>query len=502
METHSTAMIVNLQALSHVGQQAFEINLPDKTVFHITEIVRRVPNKRLVCKGIWKKQPVFSKLFIGERAKHYAQRDSQGVAYLIKANIATPPLLYAGKVEGVEVLIFQAIDVAGNAQERYNNLRLKNNHADDDQTRLNLMQQLTKAVAHQHNAGIIQTDMYLKNFLVKDSVVYSLDGDGIHPLFPIFKQQQKRRNLATLFSKMDALDDDWIASLYEVYSKEANIAYCASNFIKVWSLTHDIRHQNTSNYADKKVFRTCTDVTVSRDFTSFSAIANGFNADNISLALLDNALNNSAQLIKNGNTCTVGKAVINHQQVVIKRYNFKNMWHSFELAFRQSRAAKSWANAHRLVLLNIATPKPVALVEVRFGFLRRQAYFVNEYCEAPDIAQFFAQTIDTPTKHKVADEIALMFYKLSLLNISHGDCKASNIKIMAGKPILLDLDSMQAHTFAWWFEQKHIKDLKRLMRNWAQDAEISAILKHAFVQAYDEIDDYQFAGLLARAGIA
>jgi len=65
-------MTFNLQSLSHIGQQAFEISLRDSFSLQVEAIVRRVPNKRLVCRGVWNKQPVYAKLFIGNNAKRYA----------------------------------------------------------------------------------------------------------------------------------------------------------------------------------------------------------------------------------------------------------------------------------------------------------------------------------------------------------------------------------------------------------------------------------------------
>ena len=235
---------------------------------------------------------------------------------------------------------------------------------------------------------------------------------------------------------------------------------------------------------------------------SWSSIQHDFDVKNLTIEQLDNALDYAQNRLKSGNTCTVGSAFIANQQVVIKRYNIKNIWHGLKLGVSQSRAAKSWANAHRLSILNIATAKPLALIEARFGWIKRRAYFLSANIDAPDIAEFFAGNIDLETKQKVAYETALLFYKLNLLQISHGDCKASNIKMVEGKPVLIDLDSMQSHTCAWWFEKKHIKDIKRLMQNWANNPETSAIFKQAFVQAYDEIDDYLLPTILERAKIA
>ena len=43
-------------------------------------------------------------------------------------------------------------------------------------------------------------------------------------------------------------------------------------------------------------------------------------------------------------------------------------------------------------MYGIATAAPIALLEKRCGIIRRQAYFLAEYVDAPDAAEFFADT--------------------------------------------------------------------------------------------------------------
>ncbi len=480
---------------------ASDLPLADGSILAISEIVRVVPNKRLVCKALWNNQAVYAKLFIDAHANRYAQRDEQGVRALVNANIATPDLLFSGNIElhqqSANILIFKAI-AAQNADVLYQQLL----DSQQKPARLQLMLQLTNIVAQMHNANLQQTDLYFKNFLLDADTLYAIDGDGIQTFSTFFKKRHKQRNLATLLSKLDGLDSGWIEDCYAHYCQQTGISYSPTDYAELYALTQKIRQKTANSYADKKVFRTCTDVKVSQNFNQFTALSSDFGAKNLNVNQLDNALDNAQNRLKSGNTCTVASAVIANQQVVIKRYNIKNFWHSLKLGISQSRAAKSWANAHRLTILNITTAKPMALIEARFGWIKRRAYFLSANIDAPDIAEFFAANIDFETKQKVAFDTALLFYKLNLLQISHGDCKASNIKIVEGKPVLIDLDSMQSHTCAWWFEKKHIEDLKRLMQNWANNPETSAIFKQAFVQAYDEIDDYLLPTILERAKIA
>jgi len=488
----------DLKSITAPCVMAFDLHLADGSTLAISGIVRVVPNKRLVCKAVWNHTNVYAKLFIGANAQRYAQRDKQGVQALIQANIATPDLLFTGNAAVNEVLIFKAVEPVQNAEVLY----LQLNSSQEKAARFNLMLKLTAIVAQLHRADLQQTDLYFKNFLIDAETVYAIDGDGIQSFSPLFKQRQKYRNLAILFSKMDALDSGWIDDFYTHYCKLTGVKYSVLHYANIYNLTQKLRQKAASDYADKKVFRTCSDVKVKQTFKQYAAFSSDFDATDLTLQQLDSSLNEPANRLKSGNTCTVGKSIVAQQNVVIKRYNIKNIWHGLKLSISQSRAAKSWANAHRLSILNITTAKPLALIETRFGWIKRRAYFLSAYIDAPDIAEFFALSNDIATKEKVAHETALLFYKLNLLQISHGDCKASNIKVVDSKPVLIDLDSMQAHRCTWWFEKKHIKDLKRFMQNWSNNAETSAIFKQAFVQVYDEIEDYQFATILERAKIA
>lgn len=506
----SASLINNLDQLSRInnpdqlsrgGESRFSVELPDVPSFLCEKIVRRVPGRRIVCQGAWGQRAVYAKIFIGENAAKYLARDVQGVNSLLQAGIATPAILFAGLSRDGKtyIMLLETIDTAPNAEVCWRSL------ASDSARRLQLATSLVAQVAEHHRAGLLQTDLYLKNFLVQNDKIYTLDGDGIRRLFRIFQKRQRLRNLATLFSKMDVLDDVWIPELHAHYCKQLGTAHSLADETDVWALTQKIRRQVACDYADKKVFRSCTDVKVIRSFKRYVAIASDFGVEDSALQPLDLALVDKSANLKNGNTCTIGKAVIANWQVVIKRYNIKNVWHGLNRAFRMSRAARSWANAHRLIISGIATHKPLALIEERLGCLRGRAYFLSEYVDAPDVSQYFSQNVSLSEKEAVVRKLATLFYKLYLLKITHGDCKASNIKIVDGLPVLIDLDGMKAHSHSWlanpWFERQHAKDLKRLVRNWSGDAEIMGMLKQAFVQQYTETYPHEQNGILFRAGI-
>ena len=469
----------------------------------VEQVIRIIPNRRYVCSGVFNQRTVYAKIFTGKSAKAYALRDKAGAELLFQAQIMTPELLLAKELDGgVYILIYAAVENVQNAEQVW--------CSSDAEQRFLLMLRLLQTVASHHRAGLLQTDLHLKNFLVQKhagqaDVIYTLDGDGIRRLSPWFRQRQQLGNLATLFSKMDVQDDGWIAELYARYCSQLGLTSSPESAVKLCYLTRKIRDRVATGYADKKVFRSCTDVKVTQNFRQFVAIAADFNVENQNLASLDQHLADVRRNIKNGHTCTISKALLANQPVVIKRYNIKNFWHGLKRALRASRAAKSWANAHRLMIANIATAKPLALLEERFGCLRRRAYYLSAYVDAPDVKQFFECAVPAGEKEIAMRNVAALFYKLYLLRYSHGDCKATNIKMVNLSPVLIDLDAMQANfsgmLSSWCFERKHIKDLKRFMKNWQTDMEMTALLTRALHLQYSSQHLYHAENILIRAGI-
>lgn len=502
MENYPLANPHNLHNLTSIDAP-FKLILDDESALEIDVIVRRIPNKRLVCRAKWQQQIVYAKLFLGNDSKRYCLRDRQGVKYLLDAKIASPKILHEGAVantiatKSVEVLIFEAIVSANkapalNAEQLWPSLNIIQ--------RIELFKKMVLEVAKHHNAKLIQADIHLKNFLIAgitknneiaDATIYTIDGDGI---LQTNSKRKKRDNLAIFLSKFDALDDEFMREIIETYYLAVGQTFNIEAFTKIYFLTKKMRQKAACDYADKKVFRNCTDVTVTKSSQRFLAVSRHFNINKQQLDILDDYLSNENSNIKNGNTCTIGVAdfVLNdrtNKKVVIKRYNVKSFWHGVKFLFKKSRAAKSWANAHRLQIYNIVTPQPLALIEQKVGMFKK-CYFLSEYINAPDIAEFFVNEKNTELKQLVANNVAQLFYKMSLLKMVHGDCKASNIKIANGKPILLDLDSLFVVKGFLPYTHQHVKDLKRFMQNWQSDIETTTLLKTAFKFVYEMEDNY------------
>lgn len=451
------------------------LTLEDGSSLEALSVVRHVPNRRCVCRAIWQGQPVYVKLFFGAKAKHYAMRDINGVTHFQKANILTPEILQTSELKQPEgfVVIFEEIVAAQNAEIVWAN--------SIERIQLKLAERLMQTLASHHQAGLVQTDMYLKNFLVDGDKIYSIDGDGVRNPGALTNGKSVG-NLCQLLSKFDVLMlEGSLAHLIETYARSrAWVVFPSTEHVR--ARVDAGRRKAANAYADNKVFRQCTDVDVSKTKKTWVAISHIYSV----FALPKTAEEaddyfKPDNILKDGSTCTVALVNVSNQHIVIKRYNIKNFWHGINRAFRQTRAAKSWSNSHRLRLLGIETAPPVALIETRHFGLKGKAYFLAEHIDAPNMVDFFKQVSGKALRASAVKQMVQLSYRLYLLKISHGDMKASNIIVSEnGKPSLIDLDSMQQHVRTASAEKAHVRDLKRFMRNWKDQPS----LYNAFVKVF------------------
>ena len=153
--------------------------------------------------------------------------------------------------------------------------------------------------------------------------------------------------------------------------------------------------------------------------------------------------------------------------LVVKRYNIKGFAHWLKRFWRPSRAWHSWREGNRLAFLGIATPKPLALLETRFLWLRGRAYLVTEYLSGPDIIERFAPYQDSgDAPESELQALDALFADLIRERISHGDLKGHNVFWANGRWALIDLDSMCQHRSLSSFAKAYARDRARFMRNW------------------------------------
>ncbi len=474
--------IVNCKYLRSAGRDLaapFRLNLTcdgKSTELVCTVVLRILPGKRLVCSGEWNGKQVVAKFFLDSRgAKRRCSREKRGVAALRDAAIKTPALLYAGAIEpdSTPVLLFRRILEARDLDNAWED-------AKDDHQRQELLTRIVAVIACQHEAGLKQDDLHMRNFLLAGNGIYTIDGATVdtRQMGRPLSEAKSLRNLGQVFAQIYPRFDSFILKAFQVYCKK-----------RAWPLRPDlharlikeVRNRRNSRKSDylKKVYRECSAFVCRKGWDHFMVYDRSFHNDAMTSLLDDpDTMIKGRSLLKDGNTSTVALVEADGHRLVVKRYNIKNTWHGFKRCLRPSRAWVSWHNAHRLLLLGILTPKPIALLEKRWGPFRSKAYFITEYVEGTDAYHLFhSNTAEGIKIEGVAKLFGELLRLLADARISHGDFKATNFIVANGGLFLTDLDAMCEHQFVWRFRSAFRRDCERFMKNWEDLGEVAEIFR-------------------------
>jgi len=417
------------------------INLADaagSAELQLLSLLRVLPGQRYVGAGVWRGRPVLAKLLVGSNAARQFQRELQGVKLLAAQGLTTPVLLADGRGEGEEQQ-----QVLGEA---------------------------LAAVAQMHKQGLWQEDLHLDNLLRHAGKLYLIDGAGIKAETPGQQLSRPRvlENLGVFFAQLP--------KRLEPYTEELLVHYLLAN------AEHALPMEALQKHIDKirvwrqrdflnKAGRDCSLFSVERSLTRLRAVVRS--EAQALLPVLEQAdeLIDRGHLYKTGGAASVARVEVDGRKRVIKRYNIKNTLHWLKRFWRPSRAWHSWIEGHRLSFLDIATPRPLAVLEQRVLGLRTRAYLVTDYIDGPDLIECFAPFVeqgDAPAEQ--VEALVQLMQQLIGERISHGDFKGHNLFWDRGRWSLIDLDAMCQHGSQGSFAPAFARDRARLLRNWPAES--------------------------------
>ena len=445
---------------------------PCKPLF-CEKLLRHLPGKRWVCLAQWDDQIVVAKLFL--KAKH-AQRELNGNQALSNANICTPALLHHGwtKDSLLYVLVYEFIP---HDQELDITWRFADLNAREE-----LLHKLINVIAKMHQAGISQTDIHLRNFIAHANKIYVLDTGSIKQTHTqiALSERQSLKNLAALFAQLAPENDLFIHPLFLQYTKLRDVVFTLKKLAYLRKWIAYWRRYRLIKFG-QKIFRNCSQFIVHRRWNQFSVCDKNYMTAAMRelLANPDEFMQSAeAHILKAGNSSTVVKIDMAGRYLVIKRYNLKSFWHGVKRALQPTRAAICWRNSQWLSLLDIPTVKPVACLEKRCGFWRRQSYFIAEYVQAETLQSFFVNPCTIDKYQIIAENIASLFRNLATVSLAHGDMKATNILLLAYQPILIDLDAMKLYRCHWLWKKAFLKDKNRFLANWTDNPSYLQMFEH------------------------
>jgi tRNA A-37 threonylcarbamoyl transferase component Bud32 len=440
----------------------------------LLSLLRVLPGERYVGAAVWRGRPVLAKLLVGSKAARHFQRELNGVRLLAAQGLTTPPLLADGLQEGEGGwLLFEFIDGAESLADAWQAVEDLPPLADEQTA---VLAEALGAIAQMHAKGLWQEDLHLDNLLRQDGKLYLIDGAGIRvqeagkPL----SRDRVLENLGVFFAQLP--------KNLEPFTEELLVYYLLSNgehALPLQALEKQVRKVSAWRLKDflNKVGRECTLFSVLRGPFALRAIRREEEAAMLPVLDQADALLDRGHLFKTGGAATVAKVDVAGRPLVIKRYNIKGFVHWLKRFWRPSRAWHSWREGNRLAFLGIATPKPLAVLEKRFFWLRSRAYLITEHLPGPDIIERFAPYVergDAPESELLA--LDHLFAELIRERISHGDFKGHNLFWDKGRWSLIDLDAMRQHSSNASFAPAYAKDRARFMRNWAPESALYKLI--------------------------
>ncbi|MFJ2388830.1 lipopolysaccharide kinase InaA family protein [Pseudomonas koreensis] len=440
----------------------------------LLSLLRVLPGQRYVGAGVWRGRPVLAKLLVGSKAARHFQRELAGVKLLADQGLTTPLLLADGLQDGEGGwLLFEFLENAESLGDAWQQVEALPVLADEQSA---VLAEALGAIGQLHGKGLWQEDLHLDNLLRHGGQLYLIDGAGIcaetagQPL----SRQKVLENLGVFFAQLP--------KSLEPFTEELLVYYLLSNSehaLPLEALQKQIAKVRAWRLKDYliKVGRECTLFSVQRGAFGLRAIRREEASAMLPVLEQADALLDRGYLYKTGGAASVGKVEVAGRTLVIKRYNIKGFAHWLKRFWRPSRAWHSWREGNRLAFLGIATPKPLAVLEKRFLWLRSRAYLVTEFLPGPDIIERFAPYVESGAAPE-SELLALdqLFARLIAERISHGDLKGHNLFWQADRWALIDLDSMCQHASVSRFAPAYARDRARFMRNWPESSALYQVI--------------------------
>lgn len=194
---------------------------------------------------------------------------------------------------------------------------------------------------------------------------------------------------------------------------------------------------------------------------------------NIETAIEDS----KTQVLKNDPNSSVFGLQFASTDLIVKRYNLRGFFYNLKRLVSKSRAMKSWQAGKVLAHYHIKTATPMAMIENRFGWFKRQSYFVAEKCEGVLLSDYFSPARTDAELQMALQAVLSLFAQLKHARIAHGDMKATNLLLNEKGIVLLDCDALTQCVSQSQFNRLHQKDIHRFMKNWRHMPTVEALFQ-------------------------
>jgi len=460
---------------SHMGTFPFELLIQRASSNEPAEPLlckghlRVIPGSREVYDAVWRGRNVVAKVFsrrIGSGRRF--KREWRGLCQLQSRGVNTPEPLFCGRTQDgrLAVVVEKMVD-SPTVLDVFNGTREKAG-------RMDLLLRVCRELAMQHERGVLQKDLHLGNFLLAAERVLVLDPGQMRFFQHPVTRKKSISQLALLSCYLPADEVESISTLCKEYFSARCWRFEESDRA-VFQKEIESHARRMLGRQLRKCIRTNKRHVRIRAHGLAAVFERAFYAGAEPLDFVEqiDELMAHGEIFKDSNTTYISRFTWNGRDIVVKRYNHKGLVHSLRHTMKRSRARQGWLHAHRLGALDVATPKPLAYVELLKGLLVWKSYIVTEYVEGQKLHYFLRdKNVGDKQRSAAIQQILEVLGKLRKYGITHGDVKPSNILITENGPSLTDLDNMQVHKL----------DCTCRLR-WTRDSGIIEELRREFVPA-------------------
>jgi tRNA A-37 threonylcarbamoyl transferase component Bud32 len=403
----------------------------------ILKVLREIPGKRRVVDAKIDGVNCIVKFF---NNKGEYLKDLHGVFHLKNTGILTPRVFSFGILSNQYYIIFQKINDAINVDQ----LLISNESLESKQAVIKQVLALNKKM---YENNVIQKDNYFKNYLYQNGKVYLIDG-GLVKKIKFFKTIRKFLNFSLISSKINPEFLLKKTTSYKYNFIEFLHKKCVDLYLYKEISNFQKKTLRNSSQFEKKASLNCL-ILKQRNFH--------FEFNNI-----DNFLMN-AEIIKNGNTCTVFRV----DDLIIKRYNIKSIWHFIKMQFIKSRGKNSWQISNTLQLHNLPCAKPYFYFEKRFLFFKLTSYFAMERIDGISIVSYQESLENKLQIEQLKKNIFKLLNKLIHYKFIHGDFKETNILVdKKMQLIMIDFDKSFFSMNQSIYNSRLKRQIIRFLSNW------------------------------------
>ncbi len=443
-----------LPALLQCGERTCEV----------LSLLRFFPGRRAVFAARLEGCEVILKLYANDPKAHRELEDEAHVLRELKAKGVAAPGIVASLEDGEERALVLAHLGKRSAKSVQASLPLEDCYQ--------LITELVVLTGQMHAAGAMQEDIHLDNFLFADGRWHAIDAGGIK-LATRFPVNQRLNNLALLLAQFSPLSLPPVDQIVQCYGQGAQ----PQDLVKVLK---KVRAQRLKRLV-KKALRDCTEF-VRIEEGALQGMARREEktlVDTLLSAGLDTLLE-SSELLKDGNSATVGRVTLQGETLVIKRYNVKSAIKRLGRQFR-SRARNSWMNAAYLGLVHVATPRAVCYLSSRKAGLKDREYLICRNVSGEMLPEICEQGGDK--RLSALRQMADFFVTMELMQFSHGDSKYTNFLFHDGELQVLDLDGMERHPGGRLADDL-AQQRQRLFKSWKPRESLAPAAEDDFLAFY------------------